>query len=304
MEITDQMNLQERFMAATESFVQKVKDDPNVIAVIVCGSLSYDMVWEKSDVDMTLVIRDQPLKNESYCILEDDIVINVRLVPRNGFKRFLEGLTGGSMLQSYFARGKIVFTRDESLYEFLDDIRHMGKDDMALSVFFKACDLVYLYHKSMKWLTVKNDLLYAQYYLLHAADVIANIEVCKSGESPNREAILKALTLNKSLLEPYYQGAMSHHYSEAEIRKGLDGIDRYLEDNLDLIKKPVIDFMSDQQIKTLTLICKHFRTEGHFIEGIFDYLYEKGVIEKVAQTIRITPKSKLAVEELGYIYLP
>lgn len=62
--------------------------------------------------------------------------------------------------------------------------------------------------------------------------------------------------------------------------------------------------MSDEEIKTSTLITKHFHTESHFIIGIFEYLAEKGVIEKVSQTIRITPKSKLSVEELGYLYIP
>jgi len=97
---------------------------------------------------------------------------------------------------------------------------------------------------------------------------------------------------------------MSHHNSEEEISIAIQGIDRYLEQHLDIIKKPVISYMSDQEMKTITLITKHFHSVGHFIIGIFDYLAEKGVIAKVSQTIRITPKSKLAVEEIAYVYIP
>jgi len=155
----------------------------------------------------------------------------------------------------------------------------------------------------LKWLTVKKNPLYAQYYLLKAAEQIARLEVCLSGEPPTREAILKACTLSPGLIEPYYQEAMSHHYSEEEIFNAIQGIDRYLEQQLDIIKKPVVKFMSDQELKTVTLITKHFHSESHFIVGIFDYLAEKGIIAKVSQTIRITPKSKLAVEEIGYLYI-
>lgn len=299
-----QAEIKERFMAATQSFVDKVKDDPNVIAVIICGSLAYDMVWEKSDVDMTLVVRDQVLKNDSYCIIEDDITINVHLMIRSTFKRGLERNIGGSFSQSYFAKGKIVYTNDDSLYEYFEDLKNIGSDDIALSAFSIACMLVHLYEKCQKWLTVRKDTLYAQYYLLKTAEVIANMELCLNGEPSSRESIQKVLKINPDIINPFYRNAMSHLLSEEELKEAIEGIDKYLEQHLDILKKPVIEFMSDQEIKTVTLFAKHFHSEGHGIVGTLDYLAEKGVIEKVSQTIRITPKSKLAVEEIGYLYIP
>jgi hypothetical protein len=73
---------------------------------------------------------------------------------------------------------------------------------------------------------------------------------------------------------------------------------------MDTFKKPVIEFMSDGDLKTVTLIARHFHVEAHFIIEVLDYMAEKGVIERVSQTIRITPKSRMAVEELGYLYIP
>jgi hypothetical protein len=299
-----QTEIKQRFTAAVDSFVGKIKDDPNVIAVIVCGSLAYDMVWEKSDVDMTLVVRDQLLKNENYCIIEDGITINVHIMVRSAFKRGLERNLGGSFSQSYFSKGKIVYTTDDSLYEYFEDLKKLGSDDIALSAFYIACTLVYLHEKCQKWLTVRKDPLYAQYFILKAAEAMANMELCLNGEPSSRESIQKALAINPEMIKPFYQDAMSHHLSEEEIIKAIGKIDSYLEQHLDILKKPVIEFMADQEIKTSTLIAKHFHVEGHFIISIFDYMVEKGVIEKVSQTIRITPKSKLAVEELGYLYIP
>lgn len=301
MEKNLQSEMTLRYQAAADSFVDKVKGDPNVVAVIICGSLAYDQVWEKSDIDMTLVVRDQVLKNDSYCIVEDDITINVALVLRSNFKRYLEGIHGGSFVHSYFSKGKILYTTDDSLTEYFEDFKRMGSDDMAMTVFFAACELVHIYDKCLKWLKVKQDPLYSQYYLLKAAEVIARIEVCLSGESPSREAIIKAYSLNPNLITPYYQQAMSHHYSSVEVLNAIYGIDHYLEQHLDIISKPVLEYMSDQEMKTVTMIKKYFRTDSHFIVGIFDYLADKGVILKVSQTIRITPKSKLAVEEVAYL---
>lgn len=299
-----QADLKKRYMDAADSFVGKIRDDPNVIAVIICGSLAYDMIWEKSDIDMTLIIRDQPLKTNDYCIVEDGITINVTLLERSKFKRGMERNIGGSFGQSYFSKGKIIYSTDDSLYEYFDDTRTIGSDDMALSAMYAACLLIALSDKCRKWLTARKDPLYAQFYLLKAAETMANMEVCLNMEPVGRDSMQKALKLNPDIINPLYSEAMSHHMSEEEIAKCIELIDRYLEKHMDVYKKPVLEFMADQEIKTMTLISKHFHAEGHFMVEIFDYLAEKGIIEKVSQTIRITPKSKMAVEEIGYLYIP
>lgn len=299
-----QAELKQRYNNAVESFVSKVKDDPNVIAVIVCGSVAYDLLWEKSDIDMTMVVRDQILKNTCYSIIEDSITINVDLLVRSDFKRALERNIGGQFSQAYFSKGKIVYSTDDSLYEYFEELKKIGSDDMALSLLYMACYLIGIYEKCQKWLTARKDPLYAQYYLLKAAEIMANMELCLNGIPSSREAIQKALAINPEAINPFYEDAMSHLLTEEEILRGIESIDKYLELHLDILKKPVIEFMADEQIKTSTLISKHFHMESHFIIGIFEYLAEKGVIEKVSQTIRITPKSKLAVEELGFLYIP
>lgn len=303
MKNNQQTELTNRYQAAAESFVDKIKKDPNVIAVILMGSLAYDQVWEKSDIDMSVVVRDQVLKNDAYCIVEDDITINVAIIARSNFKRLLESQSGGSFGHSYYSKGKIIHSTDDSLYEYFEDYKKIGNDDIALTVFYCACELNYYHEKSLKWLKVKEDTLYAQYYLLKAAEVIARMEVCMNGEIPTREAIRKAYEINPDLISRYYNDAMSHHYSTVEMIYAINEIDHYMEQHLDIIKKPLIEYMSDQEMKTVTMITKYFNTEGHFIAGLLDYLAEKGVIAKVSQTIRITPKSKLAVEEIAYQYI-
>lgn len=298
-----QAELKKKFNEAVDSFVGKIKDDPNIIAVIVCGSVAYDVVWEKSDIDMAIVVRDQNLKNYSYSIIENDILINLGIATRSSFRRYMEKDIGGSFSQAYFSKGKIVYTTDDSLYEFFEDIKIVGSDDMALSAFMMGCELVGIYEKCQKWLTAREDPIYTQYYVLKAAEVIANMELCLAGEPASRESIQKAQALNPELIKTFYQDAMSHHFSREELEAAIEKIDNYLESKLDILKKPVIEFMSDNEIKTTTLIAKHFNADSHFLHNMFDYLADKGVIERVSQTIRITPKSKLAVEEQGYLLI-
>ncbi|AIQ17312.1 nucleotidyltransferase [Paenibacillus sp. FSL H7-0357] len=298
------LELKDRYLAATESFVDRVREDPNVIAVIVCGSLAYDSVWEKSDIDMGLVVRDQTLQQNAYCLVEDGITINVQLFERSTFKRGFERMIGGSMPQSFFAKGRMIYTSDDSLYDYFEDFKQLGSYDIALSLLWNACELIDVYHKCQKWLTVRKDLLYAQYFLLKAGSLIANMELCSQGEPPIRESVLKILEHSPERMAPFYQNPMSRRLSEDEIQNAIDTIGQFLDRHLDMIKRPVIEFMADQEMKTVTLLAKHFHMQSHFLINILEYMAGKGVIEKVSQTIRITSKSKPAVEEIGFLYIP
>ena len=292
-----------RFIAAVDSFIEKLKTDPNILAVVVSGSLAYDVVWEKSDVDMTVVVRDQLLKTESYGIVEDGVTLNASLVTRSAFKRGLERNAGGSFSQAYYAKGKMVYTTDESLRDFFEEVKVIGEDDKALSMMIFANMLVGIFDKCRKWLTARRDPLYAQFFLLDAAEIIAGMELCLHGEPASRASIRKALELNPAVMRIFYQEPMTHHYTETEVETAISEMDAYLMRNLDIIKRPVLAFLADGELKTCTLIAKHFHLEPHFILGIFEYMSDKGVIEKASQTIRITPKGRQVFEEIGYLYL-
>lgn len=304
MDQKSQEELKQRYMAAVHSFIDKVKDEPGMIAVIVSGSVAYDVVWEKSDIDMTVIVRDQVLKNNSYCIVEDGITINVNLMTRSEFKRAIEGNIGGSWFQSYLSNGKIMYSTDESLAEYFEECKNIGDDDMALAIFTMAGELIDIHDKAKKWLLVRKDPVYAQYFLLKAAEPIARMEVCMAGIPVSRNSIQKTLQMNPEVITPFYRDAMTHLFSEEEILSCIEKIDTYLEKHLDIIKKPVITFMADQEIKTITVLSRYFRIEPHYLVGILEFLVEKGVLERVSQLIRITARGKKTVEEIGYLYIP
>lgn len=299
----DLANIKQSYSAAVDSFIEKLKDDPNVIAAILCGSLSYDEVWEKSDIDMTLIVRDQKLTNRGYCVIEDGIIINVDLMERSNFRRIMEWSTGGSFLHSLFAKGKIIYSKDESLYSYFEDIKKLGRDDIEITLFHMANELISYLHKSEKWQRVKNDTKYSQYYVLKAAGVVASMEVVSKGETPTREAILRAREISPELMKILYDDPLSKSLSREQLMMVLNKIDEYLLGHIDAISSPVIQFMSDGEVKTLSVLAQHFNMEPHFIVGIFDYLSEKGILERLSETMRITPKSKLAVEEVAYVYV-
>ena len=304
MEDIIQKELRERYDKAVESFINKLRPDTNIIAVIISGSVAYDVVWEKSDIDTTVIVRDQQLAASSYCIIEDGITINVNICTRSEFKRGLEGSIGGLFRQSYYAKGKMLYSTDESLTEFFEEEKEIGDDDAALTLLEVAGELVSVYNKCRKWLYARKDPAYAQYFLIRAAEAVAAAELVIRREPVSRESIQKACRHNPELMRTFYNIPMSRNMTAEELAEAIAKLGEYIDSLLEKAKKPVIDYMSDGEIKTMSLLAARFHSEAHFLEGLFDYMADKGLIERVSQTIRITPKSKRVLEELAFLYVP
>lgn len=302
MDEHEQTALKQRFQQAIDQFVAKVQNDVNVIAIIVSGSVAYDVIWEKSDVDMTVIVRDQPLKNVSFSIVEDGITLNTYIIQRSAFKRSVESTLGGSFFQSYLANGKIVYSTEESLYEYFEELRRIGEDDIALSALRLAGELIGTLHKAQKWLTVRKDAMYAQYFLLSAAELIAHMELCIRGIPISRSAIQKATALNPEIMQAFYHDLMAHLPTRTELLSRIDRLDRYIEERMTVFQKPVLACLADGEIKTTATVARRLRVDSHFAIEVLNYMTEKGVISQASQLIKLTPKSRLSVEEIGFMY--
>ncbi len=83
-------NIQQKFTAALDVLVEQVKQDRSVLAAILCGSLSHDTVWAKSDIDLVLVtIDDKKVDEAGLALYADGVNVHALLdaasgVPQDG----------------------------------------------------------------------------------------------------------------------------------------------------------------------------------------------------------------------------
>ncbi len=292
-----------RFDNTLKSFTEKLIPDPNVMAILIAGSASYDTVWEKSDMDITVLVRDQKLTTYSYAIDEDGIVMNVDIKKIFDYKRMLERNKTGDFLSSYYCGARIVYSADESLEEILENNRTLGESDRVLTSFKQACWLIGDIEKIEKWLTVRNNPLYAQHWVLKAVDLYASMLLLLDGKIPNREAVVKAYERFPDKLHPVYVTPMSKQMTHEEIAEVIDLLKGFLEENLSLFEEPVKEYMGDGEVRTVTNLVGHFGVDSHSVSHIFDFLAEQGVVVKVSELVKITPKSRKSVEEIAYMYI-
>src|SRR4051812_7951407 len=85
-------SIQQKFTAALDALVAQVQADRSILAAILCGSLSHDTVWAKSDIDLGLVtIDDKKADRTDLALYADGVNVHAFFLPRAEFRKTVEG---------------------------------------------------------------------------------------------------------------------------------------------------------------------------------------------------------------------
>ncbi len=306
MELETSVATRERYRRALDSVVEQLKRDPYVLAAILVGSLSYDTVWERSDIDLFLVTDEAKLKSEALTLVEDDIIIHAYPQTRSNFRKAVQGATRSSFLDSILSRGTVLFSRDETLPRLLADRGVMGARDQAAQILQRATGILPSLNKAQKYYHVKGDIHYAFLWIMGLLPGLAGVETLRHGEVTGREVIQQAERHNPALFNALYHGLIDGPKTSETIGAALDLIHGYLRDNLAEIFAPLLDYLAEQPgARSATEIDHHF--VSHFnIESVAmacEWLADEGVIQRVATPTRITERSRADVQEAAFYFL-
>jgi RNA polymerase sigma factor (sigma-70 family) len=293
------------FNEALEAFVGKVKQDRYIIAAILFGSLSHDTVWRKSDIDVILVGRDEKPTKEFY-LVENGVNIHAVLYPRSKFKQVIEGSLQGSFMHSSFALSTLLFTTDDTIRGYYENVRHIGSRDRQMRLMTAGGSALGALAKAEKWLVTRGDVAYSFLWIMYTIQHLAEIEVLTHGELTSREVIPHALKLNPEFFGKVYSDLVHQPKDEATIQRALDCINEYIDARVYDLFGPVLDHLSQEGgIRTTTELESYFKSQvqgGWGLSNVYEWLAYKGIIQKVPSPLRLTPKSQVTVDEAAYYY--
>lgn len=293
------------FNEALESFVGKVKQDRYIIAAILFGSLSHDTVWRKSDIDVILVGREEkPVRG--FNLVESGVNIHAVLYPRSKFKQELEGSLQGSFMHSSFALSTLLFTTDDSIRAYYEDVRRIGPRDRQLRLMGAGGHALVTLAKAEKWLLTRGDVSYSFLWIMYTVARLAEIEVLLRGELTSREVVPQALKLNPAFFNKVYYDLIHTKKDEVTIQRALDLINGYIGGKVDLLFGPVLEYLKREGgVRTTTELDDYFgkQVQGDcYVGTICEWLADEGIVQKVPSPLRLTHKSQVVVDEAAYYY--
>ena len=295
------------FTAALDRLIEDVRGDRSILAAILGGSLSYDTVWAKSDIDLVLVTTDERpdlrAAEPARALYSDGVNIHVLLVPRAQFRAIAEGAVRNSFMHSFLAKGRLLYTHDPSIEALVARLGDIGARDTTFQLLRAATAALPMIYKAHKFLATRGDLDYTALWVLAAARPLAQIEVFSRRLLADREVLLHALALNPAFFRIVYTDLLNAPKTHAAVQKALDAADGYLADRAPTLFAPVLDYLAQAgDARACGEIDAHF--QRHFdVDGVTtacEYLADQGLVGKASAPVKLTKKSRIEVQELAF----
>jgi uncharacterized protein len=297
-------SIEQQFSAALSSVIEPVKGDRSILAAVLCGSLSHDTVWAKSDIDLVLItVDDKNVPAGDAALYADGLNIHALLVPRAEFRKMVEGSVRNSFLHSFLTKGRLLYTHDPSIADLCAALSRIGERDTQLQLLQAATHALPPIYKARKWLLTRGDLDYTALWILYAATPLARVEVIGRRLLADREVIPQAVALNPAFFNTIYTGLLNAKKTKKTVQGALDAAERYLADRTGALFAPVIEYLrAEGEARSSSEIEDYFKR--HFnVEGVTtacEYLADRGVIGKASVPARLTKKSNVDVQELAF----
>jgi predicted nucleotidyltransferase len=299
-------SIHQKFTAALDALVEQLKGDRSVLAAVLCGSLSYDTVWAKSDIDLVLVtIDDKKLDRSDRALYADGVNVHAFLLPRAEFRKVVEGAVRNSVMHSFLAKGRLLYTHDQTLADLCARLGALGERDTQLQLLRAGTAALAPMYKAHKWFITRGDLDYTALWILYAATPLAQIEVVGARLLADREVIPQAMKLNPAFFKTIYADLLNAKKTAGRVRAALDAIDEYVARRAAVLFGPVIDHLREVgEARSCSEIEDHFK-RNFDVGGVTiacEYLADQGLLGKAGVPIRLTKKSNLDVQELAFFY--
>jgi hypothetical protein len=300
-------SIQQKFTAALDALVEQVKGDRSVLAALLCGSLSHDTVWAKSDIDLVLVtIDDKKVNCSDVALYADGVNVHAFLLPRADFRKMVEGSVRNSFMHSFLAKGRLLYTHDRTIADLCTRLGEQGDRDTQVQLLRAGTAALPAIYKAHKWFVTRGDLDYAALWVLAAATPLAQVEVIGAGLLADREVLPQALKLNPDFFKVVYTDLLNTRKTRKNVRVALDAADGYVAERSARLFGPVVDHLRDAgEARSCTEIEDHFRRNLD-VSGVTtacEYLADQGLIGKASTPVQLTKKSNVHVQEIAFFYL-
>jgi hypothetical protein len=271
-------------------------------------------VWEKSDIDLFLVTQEQEARGHgkgehtrSFTLVEHGVNIHAYPTPRSRFTRMMQGALQGSFVHSLMNKGRVVFTRDETLRDLFEEHLRLGARDREIQLLQAGAHVLPALAKAEKWLHVKHDPLYSFLWVMKLVDGLATVETLLNAEVPTREVIHQALRHNPEFFHAIYTDLIQGPKSEVAVGAALDRVNGYLTERIPMLFGPILALLAEVQgPRSTTELNHHFANQMNleFLDSAYEWLAEQEVITRVSMPVRITEKSRVEFDEAAYYYQP
>ncbi|NLC66417.1 MAG: nucleotidyltransferase domain-containing protein [Clostridium sp.] len=293
-------NLIVEYQRVYQKVVKDFEENEEVLAAFVFGSIVTGDLWDNSDIDFFVILKEYNDGIVNVYSSENDIAVHLKVMSKEEFLNLKEFEIKGSFLHRLFSSSRLVFSIDDDISEKYNSERiypEMERRKWTLSYLGK---LIKSIDSTEKFLN--NDNTYGAFKsLLESMDLYSSVYVNSRGYMISKDTINVCANLNSEFKEKYKE-LVSGDVLETKVYE----INKYLKN---IIDKEITDASEiliaylrekDKPLSSTEIaeddIFKDFDIK---MEGILSLLYSKNIIKMELRDV-YTPLGKVLIKENVY----
>ncbi|MBU5485516.1 nucleotidyltransferase domain-containing protein [Clostridium sp. MSJ-11] len=290
-----------QYQKAFNGLVDKLKANNSVLAVMVFGSVVTGDLWDKSDIDLFVIVNEKVSNIKNIYTEEKGVPVHIKLMSKSKFSQMYDEDLKGGYMHRIFASSRLVFSKDSEITYTYDNGRYYPDLDR------ERWNMVYLGNllKSIgvcKKYLCNNGIYTAYSSSIKTAEEYAKLYVNSVGYMISKDAMIMAVNLN----DKFKEKVDKLFFDKEEVKNAIEDLIKYVEENIDLNLKNLasilLEYMrekdallSGEDIKKSVL----FNNFDIHIEEILEKLCEKDILKKDTRDYK-TSDGKVLFKENVY----
>ncbi|KYH35087.1 nucleotidyltransferase domain protein [Clostridium tepidiprofundi DSM 19306] len=294
------MNTVMQYQKAFNTIVDRMKEDKNVLAVLVFGSMVSGDFWEESDIDMFVVIEGELDYIKNVYTNINDIPIHFRFINKSDFMKLHIKSMDKGYSNRLIASSKLVFSKDMDITTKYDQGRfYTDKYRGIKNLVYLGRVLAYI-SECKKY--ISNDVLPTAYNLaIKCVNDFSKLYVNFNGYTVTRDVLTMCINTNSE----FYNIVNELFFESKDVKEAIENTLKYIENEIDNNLRNIcymlLDYMKE---KDELLSSDEIRRDSQFYgfdikaELILDRLFKKQIIKKVKRSFYLDSSNELFKENV------
>ena len=288
------------YQKAFNDTMEKLNENENISAVFTFGSIISGDMWEESDIDFFVVHKDKFDDIRDIYSEVNGIPVHIKLISKEKFINSYENKGSKGISKSILKFSNMIFSKDEniSIIYYMAIYGEYGcthEENLEyLSKLIKQINICKKY--------IQNDRMYTAYeMMIKSLDSFSKLYLSLNGYTVIKDSIGMVVNLDNSF-KSLIDNRLLNGISKEDIIEVINYIDRYVEKNILIASKAIIDVLqnSNEYLSSAEII-KNFNSLGRKIkiERVLKKLLAKGIIKKMSKEV-IDEDNKFIIDENIY----
>lgn len=290
-----------QYQKAFNTVVDRIKVDESVLSVMVFGSMVTGDLWEESDIDLFVIVKEKFDKIRDIYTQEKDIPVHIKLMGKEKFIQIYSDNLKGGFIHRIFSSSRLVFSKDMDItvrYDggrFFPDIDRERWGMCFLGKLLKDMGVC----KKYLW----SDGIYTSYSTaIRCIEKYSRLFVNSSGYMISKDVLTMALNLN----EEFKQCVDKLFFEKSNITERIQETMEFLEESINSSIKSncslLLNFMREQD---KFLSAEEIMAEDLFkdfdidMEELLNKLWERDIIKKETRDFKLD-KDKILFKQNVY----